>query len=1262
MGTRSESPREVPSEEIPLLIEDFSCANSFEEHVKVIEQYLAALFEREPLLQSFLVAPASAATGSGAPAKERRAGDIQGGAAASTSPSAPSATSSPLAPRSVDNEAANLTTASKVFGKTIALYAPSLNAAQGAEGESFATPVALSSPSSLDRDLSIAVEVHVRDAAHPITQQYCTPLFFLVRKVIASPSYRESETSYLLSLLSTAVRQVLLQLQKNRVKGGVLQLCPTSSPPELSGYAASSHQQQAKAVSLLPSPFFYPDGCAPCFAPAGDSYKQTFVGVAPPLPTCAAPPPMPVSLPSSSPTISAAEWTLLHQRSFTTRFLADAFGRAPERCQSLSDYIDLFQLHVGQHSRIRSDDFDGICVSLWKKYVLPVPWKFYPYEPSLDGKPNGGGEHADGAWTTDSGGGPLSAAPSPLTWENVLRRENEYTRLLCGAFTHNFGTAAPPLKHVRFHFQWNQLQDVEAHEVAGRASHLDPFQYALATTAPGSTSPAVLAFSAAAAQAAQRKCSITVQAVVRDGKDIQHGVSDDLAQVLAQGYLESLTSATVGRRNASVSGGNEDRDGRGSVPHRLQHRGDDDDGGAASEGVDDENESDADERSDGRCSEAKLRDMAAHILGWAGSNVTLQESLIQRFATSLTSDDDDDRGGDDGNAYGDSNAGARQPAWATFAALSGKRSEAVVARHLRSLWEEWETHQQCCSSQASVQHRQGREGGGAPEKDLRRSYFPDSFFTRFAFVCATQVPHPADVRALWQLCLDGLHRLLMDPPHGQRTNSWQRLLDCLAMPPEDPPVDPHRPLLMQKLQLLRYAQEALLRPSRDNASPAAATSTTAAKAGEDEAGTSQATSPVRHLITNGEVLCVPPPLPQPPTTTDVLMQRAMELNALDASAVESASVEWLQTDALYNDMCLFMYVNRAHEGCIVRFPDFVQWHSPRDFVDPAESSRRPLSDQDYLSERMQQREREEGARGGKGSGHVWWSLWRRATPRSRDDIVQSLFQPLEEATKVLAWLSAMPTAELLLEVSNACIANALHRMLCHRFVLGDDGAHQPSRRGRPRDKTEWGSPMPSSAPQTGNYAMPATPRIRALHRYARNKCAALTKDLEAASALFLSHRGAFAEGAAAQHSTVESEARIAEMLRGFFANALHYLGEIEVSVCTAVTLQYLLGFSTKPEVSSTVHALSSPSAVSQQHQAATSLQMRAVTVSMTTWSTAFAKRFVRAETREVQESMVRLTCMAERPLDTCACFQQLMVHQDSSRSLRLALALTREVL
>ncbi|KAG5502884.1 hypothetical protein JKF63_04655 [Porcisia hertigi] len=1226
---------EAPSEEIPLLIEDFSSANSFEEHVDVIQQYLTALFDREPLLQTFLVAPAVAETGGEVPACERSGAYLTSEVEVPVSlPALPTTASSSPVSRLSDNEVPYPATESRVFGKTIHLYASSLNTSEDAETKPFSAAGATESAISLDRDLSIAVEVHVRDANHPITQQYYTPLFFLIKKITVSASYRETETNYLLSLLSTAVRQMLLQ--KNRVNSSVLRLCPASTKTSALGCVSPPHKRQATVRTLLPSPFFYQDGCAPCFAPAGDSYKQSFVGISPPLPTSAALPSMPAaSPPPSSPAMSAIEWTLLHQRSFTTRFLADAFGRAPEHCQSLADYIDLFQLHVGQHSRIRSDSFDGICVSLWKEYVMPVPWKFYPYGPPVHGKPN-------------SDGG-LLLEGSSLTWESVLRRENEYTQLLCGTFTHDFGTTTPPLGYVRFHFQWNQLQDVEVHEASRGDSHLDPFQYAVAPETPGPTCPAVSALSSAAAfQAAQRKCSITVQTVVRDDKDIKHGVSEHLSEVLTQGYLEYLSNTASAAAAAAAAAapledkpahtGNQSDGEQSAVTHPAQKPGDD-------EGT----ESDVNGRSGDRCSEAQLRDLATRIVQWGDANVTLQESLIRRFATSLESEDDDD----DVNAHECGDGSAWQSPGDTHTTRKGKRDEAVLARHLRNLWGEWETHQQCCYGEASAQQKQrrggnGGGGGAAQEKDLRRSYFPDSFFARFAFVCATEVPHPADVRVLWRLCLDALHQLLLNAPQGQQKQSWQRLLDCLAMPREDPPVDLSKPLLTQKLQLLRYAQERLLCASEDADPPITVMPV-------------MTETPVRRLITNGEVLCVPPPLPQPMTTADELLQRSIELNSLGAVAVESASVEWLQTDALYNDMCLFLYVNKAHEGCVVRFPDFVQWHSPRDFVNAAESLSGPLNDNDYLSERMQLQESERDTSDGKSSTHVWWSLWRRAIPRSHDDIIKSLFRPLEQAANVLDWLASMPTTRLLLEVSNASIANALHRLLCHRYILGDDGAPQPSGGGRSRDKTNRSpTPFPPTS-EASAHTIPATPRIRALHRYVWDKCSALTKDVEAASALLLSHSGTLGVGVAAQESMVGSEDMLNETLRGLFSNALHHLGEIEVSVCTAVTLQYLLGLSTNPEAAAAIHALSSPAALSQQHLA-TNLQMRAVTVSMATWSTAFAKQFVRAETREVHESMVRLTCMAERPLNTGACFQQLVVHQDASRSLRLALALTKEVL
>ncbi|KAK7194571.1 Rab3 GTPase-activating protein catalytic subunit [Novymonas esmeraldas] len=1195
----SPPPPDEEAEEIPLLIRDFGCANSFEVHVKAIEQYVTSLVDHEPLLRSLLVP---------APPIDVEAGRLGGGGGGSSS-SATTATppanqpwpllSAPVdiatdTDTDTDHSAHHVDAAAKVFGTTIALYAPSTQHSAG-DADAGATEAA-AAPATLDPDTSVVVEVHVHDAAHPITQQFCTPLFFLIKKVAVNASYRDSETTYLLSLLSTAVRQALLQQQwRGRSTGAVLRMRPSSAGGAPGGTAA------AATTLMLPSPFVYPDGCAPCFAPAGDSYKQTFVGLAPPLPACAVLPPPP----STSPSITTAEWTLLHQRVFTTRFLADAFGRAPENCQTLGDYIDLFQLHVGQHSRIRSDDFDGICVSLWKEYELPLPWRFHPCGPV-----------------------PASAAaasPPSLTWETVLRRENDYTRLLCGVNTHDFGTTAAPLKHVRFHFRWNQLQDVEAHEVAGRASHLDPFEYALAHSS-----------ASAAAQAARRKCSITAQAVPRDSATIEHGVSARLSEVLTRGYLDTIAEATAGSASVALSDSNEDNDTGADDGDGGGKAGDERGGGPGGSG------------GSSSSTHARVRAMATSIVEWAGATVTLQESLLARFAALAVSSDEDDDGGGSGSGGG--------AAKGAGAGASGKRGEAVVARHLRSLWGEWEAHQQGCSGAVTTSEPGRRAGAAAArEKDIRRSYFPDSFFARFSYVCVTEVVEPADVQALWRRCLEALRRMLLDPAAGQEQRSWQRLLDCLALPPASPPVDLEKPLLTQKLQLLRYAVEALLRrpqPATAAASPADETATSQL----GSASSQPPQQPVRRLITDGAVLCAPPPLPQPPITADVVLQRAMELNTRGAAAVECASLARLRSDALYNDMCLFLYANKAHEGRVVRFPDFIQWHSPRDFILPADAAAPGVTrgDDDYLSERMQRRpttpQQQQQQHQPTGEEHVWWALWSRATPRSRDDIVEGLFQPLEQAVEVLDWLAAMPAAELLLEVNNASLANALHRLLCHRCVLGDDSADAPGDGSGPRGVRAAAAPTSS---------IPRTRCIVALHRYLTAKCTALTKDVEAASALFLGHR---TDGATSQQAALGSQAMLAEMLRSLIAGALDQLGEMEVSVCTAVAVQYLLGFTTDPETAHAIEQLSSPAPLSQQLQHPASLQTRAVTVSMATWSTAFAKQFVRADTREVQASAVRLTCMAERPLDTCGCFQQLVVQQDASHSLRLALALTKEVM
>lgn len=1270
------------AEELPLLIQDYSCANSFEEHVRMIEAHLTSLFDSEPLLQSFLVShvpsskPSRASPGYGS---EHGGGDDK-----DSSDNDTSSLVSFLDEDANGNKDGRNPILSNVFSQTMTLYAP--------------PPSPTGESPQLDLDLSVAVEVHVRDAAHSITQQYCTPLFFLIRKVAASASYRESETNYLLSLLSTAVRQVLRQQQNGavlRIGTAITNAAALSGP--VSGAATPPIVRSSQfAAEALPSPFSFPDGCAPCFAPAGDSYKQSFVGVAPPLPSIGTLPPPPS-------TMTAAEWALLHQRTFTTRFLSDAFAHPSEHCRTLSEFIDLFQLHVGQHSRIRSDDFEGICVSLREAYALPIPWKFHPYgpPPTLS--------DAAGAAKKSKSSNAKEAAASALTWEAVLERENTYTQLLSGGFTHTFGTAVPPLKHVLFHFQWNQLQDVEAHEPSGRGGHLDPFQFAAAGAVPLST----------AAQAAQRKCWITAQAVVRSDEHLEGGgVGERLRAIVMERFLDPLASRVTLAPTAAAT----------AQPPKSQTTRTARPGDGSENALEAATRDDAGDDADNQ----QLHELAACIVEWRGSNVSLQESLLCRFASPCYHETVEDGGecehaavddADDEGCEGRTRGGAM--------AAAAERGAIAVARRLRNLWDEWEAHQLLFPAKAATllssnrgssssnnnnststeasraqselqleQHatstedaereaaavatairpsrdkrRQARlEGGGgstaapANQKDLRVDYFPESFIARFAYACATQVQSAGDALTLWQLCLDRLKSLLLvaDNPstttaedqEQSRKKSWQQLLDCLALPRADPPVDLGRPLLSQKLQLLRFALSSLLRPTDDPWSNYYAAGVTplpptADGDAEDEDVGDASPSPAAELrlITNGEVLVAPAPLPTPPTTSDEVLRRAMELNTLGAAAVEKATTSWLHGDALYNDMCLFLYVNHAQDGHVVRFPDFVHWHSPRDFVSlPPPTSREAASqhsDSDYLSDRMKSQ-----LEGGRGSSHVWWALWSRAVPRSREEIVRTLFQPYEEATRVLEWLAALPETTLLLELCNACVSNALHQLLCHRFLLGDAGAHA-----------------------VGSGSIPASPRLRPLHHYIQEKCASLTKDLEAASSIFSSRAETTWSGGSAGGSSgppfqgaSAMEAVELEMLRTFMANAFRELGEIEVSLCTAIAVHYLLGFTTDEDAAATVRALCAPFPPSQQQpqssdsSCSSNLPMRTVTVSKSAWTACFMRQFVRPESRVVQERMVRLTCMAERPLNTCSCFQQLMVHQDTTQILRMALALTREVL
>lgn len=1133
--------------EVPVEIQDFSCSNSFESNVKLIEQFLVKILQGKEEVRNLF---------------SRR-----GEALVATTPSISESGSADEAPDDRTKDEILSGDSPQVFSESVELIG--VGGSVGGNSR-HASPGAVF-PSSQREDSNnraVIVELHLFDTHHPVAQQYCLPSFLLIKKVTVNTSYHIGETNYLISLLSTAVGNVMLREQLFLV---------------IPGTTATS----ARSSNMLPSPFSLTAGCIPCFAPIGDPYQQSYTGLTPPLP-------MPVH--DHPPHLTPAERVLLHQQSFLSTFTSNAYGRPPPGCQTISELLDLFQLHVGQRSRISGDDFEGICISIRKEYHLKVPWRF----------------PATG----------LSSDCTRMTWTAIMERENTATQLLCGPWTHPFGTAQPPLLYLRLRAQWNQLQDVEAVE-ADKRGYLSLFK-----TPPPPT----------AARGAQRKCTITVQAVVRGEEQLDHAAAKTLQSRVLTPYLEWVRHANTtvpNRQDAGLSQATTPRRGRG--------------------GSAEDRESEADEGgSDTRLSEVWTGQLVDMVVGAGIHASVLQDALLSNFS--------------------------EEPV--DIATLGAGRS-ATMADRLQSLWQRMASQQGGSGMSPKGGSPVASVGKRASHKDLRSAYFPESFFSRFAYVCASHVPNPSDVQVLWQACVLRIKRLF----DNGRMESLKSLLACLAMPQRSPAVDLGNSLLIQKLHLLHYCVQALIEKhsggtggkvvrNRDGTvSPSGASLCSPRReadgwddvdaGGADDyeettlsvSATSKGIPPdvsaldavpsifgptasVLHLITNKEVMVIPPVIPPPPLTSDLILQRAAELNALGASAVAHATRAWLQSDALYNDMCVFLYVNKASEGHVVRFPDFIHWHSPRDFCLPppdllVDSS--ALSDNDYLSERMQKLE--------DSTSHVWWSLWNRAVPRSPEDVIRSSFHPHEQAVLALRWLGDLSECDLLVEVVNASIANALHRLLTHRMVLGDGPANTT-------DQASSGGWPPSTA----TTREPRKQCIPALSAYVRQRCTSLTREVEGASSLYYSTFRSGEEGCAVVDGSEM------ELIFNMYGTAIAQLNEIETSICTAIAVHYLLRCHSEvdSEDVATARALSSPAAAADN--SSSSLILQAHTLHPTSWRSCFAHYLTHPDDQEEQEVMMRLTCMAERPLGTSSCFQQLVVLQDVSQSLRLALILSREVL
>nr|CCD17683.1 unnamed protein product [Trypanosoma congolense IL3000] len=548
------------------------------------------------------------------------------------------------------------------------------------------------------------------------------------------------------------------------------------------------------------------------------------------------------------------------------------------------------------------------------------------------------------------------------------------------------------------------------------------------------------------------------------------------------------------------------------------------------------------------------------------------------------------------------------------------------------------------------------------KQDIRNTYFPGSLFCRFAHGCATLLENVQHVHTLWRFVVQRLKSLLESD--GDRQPLLRRLIAVIGIPPVDE-IDHTMPLIVQKLQLLvicarRLLKEEVVMPTEKaedgcedgfgaqslQARGRMRPNVGAASMDSKCENTSIAKKPMR-LITNGELLEVPPPLPTPPYTTDILLVKGRE----EYDSWTSSGSQYVQavglSEGLLNDMCLFLYVNKAHEGRVVRFPDFVQWYSPRDFVlppvqpeiscdDVGNSEHKAIDgcavidDNMFLSERMQRRPE-----------NTWWGLWEQATPRTPKEIIDMLFVPDEQANEVICWMeSDLALESLLLDTINANFANVLHPLLSHRYVEDN----------------------------------------RMVKAYVTQR----SEEIAASIRSVLDYEPLFMD---------------MEALNTSYCVGIRLVGEIETCLCVALAIERCLC------TLDTDHRQLHPPAVKegedgkqqQQHQWCNELETishkgdcQALTEFVATLSSPLPRkagdapmlplclhkaplpwavwrrcrlfeRFSEDERMPVT-TYLRATCMAERPLNTTPCFQQMIAETDEKGVFRMALTLGEEVL
>eukprot|EP00911_Craspedida_sp_UC1_P000847 UC1_evm1s643 len=182
-----------------------------------------------------------------------------------------------------------------------------------------------------------------------------------------------------------------------------------------------------------------------------------------------------------------------------------------------------------------------------------------------------------------------------------------------------------------------------------------------------------------------------------------------------------------------------------------------------------------------------------------------------------------------------------------------------------------------------------------------------------------------------------------------------------------------------------------------------------------------------------------------PITEDMLEREQNAMTQMGDSKTAAEERSRMQSASLASDMAAF---KAANPGCTL--PDFVRWHSPRDWImpdKPAASSGAAATTTvaahadatdatttiGHLSERM------------AAPGNLWQELWTAAVaePALTQD---QLFDPTTAAEEILTELEALPHTELMWQLLPALLRSS-HARLVTEAVSGAEAVAGGSGRG-----------------------------------------------------------------------------------------------------------------------------------------------------------------------------------------------------------------------